>query len=73
VVADAAHDQGVIAIAQFRDEHADGEGPLFPERAREQAGLVVKFSRSGANAFAGLERPGTLLSTTETVAGQRPR
>jgi hypothetical protein len=53
VIADPAHDQRVIAIAQFRDEHADCERPLFAERAREQTWLVVEFPGSGANSLAG--------------------
>lgn len=52
VIADAAHDHGVIAVAQFRDENADGEGALFAQGAGEKTGLVIKFACGGADAFA---------------------
>ena len=58
VIADAAHDHGVIAVAQFRDENADREGALLAQRAGEKAGLIIEFARGGADAFASFVRDG---------------
>jgi len=54
MVTDAAHDQRVIAVAEFRDEYANGKGALFAQRASQQAGLVVEFSSGSANPLARL-------------------
>src|SRR5260370_33607602 len=54
VIADAAHDQGVIPIAQFRDEPRHGKGALFAERARQQTGLIIEFAGGIADAFTSL-------------------
>src|SRR6266480_1105839 len=65
VIANAAHDQSVIPIAQFRDQHADGEGALFAERACEQAWLVIEFPGSGAHSLARLRGNGTSRNVVE--------
>src|SRR6266436_3270856 len=54
VIADAAHDQGVIPIAQFRDEHSHGKGALFAERARQETGLIIEFASRITDAFTSL-------------------
>jgi len=68
VVADAAHDHGVITVAQFRDENAYGECALFTQRAREKAGLVIELARGGADSFASFVRNG---ATRDVVQDKR--
>jgi hypothetical protein len=53
VIAYAAHDQGVVAIAQFRNKDPHSERALFAERACKQARLVVEFPGGGPHALAG--------------------
>src|SRR5260370_1780435 len=59
VIADAAHDQGVIPIAQFRDEPSHGKGALFTERARQEAGLIIEFASGITDALTSLGGDGT--------------
>ena len=59
MVTNAAHDHGVIAITQLGHQHSHGKRPLLTQGSRKQAGLVVEFSRSGANAVARFVRDGS--------------
>src|SRR5258706_1113169 len=59
VIADAAHHQRVVAVAQLRHEDADRESALFAERARQQTGLIIEFARRITDALASLRRDGT--------------
>ena len=52
LIANAAHDLGMIAVAQLRHEDSDGLSPLVAQRPRQQAGLVIHLLRGGLDAVA---------------------
>src|SRR6478735_11401997 len=52
LIADAAQDLGMIALAELGHENADGMSPPVAQRAGKQAGLIVEFCRSGLDAVA---------------------
>ena len=71
-VGGAGEDLRVVALAEFGEQDADGLGVGAVEGAGDQAGLVAELLGGGLDAFArgrGMERPGALLRTKETVAG----
>src|SRR6266853_4601616 len=59
VIADAAHHQRVVAVAQLWHKDSDRESALFAERARQQTGLIIEFARRITDALASLRRDGT--------------
>ena len=58
VLFDAAKNLHGIAVAEFGNEDADGEGLAFAQGSREEAGTVVEFCRSLGNAIARFLRDG---------------
>ena len=58
VLFDAAENLHGVAVTEFGNEDADGEGLAFAQGAREEAGTVVEFCGSLSNAVARFLRDG---------------
>src|ERR1700756_2699706 len=65
VIAYAAHDQGVVAIAQFGNHDTDGERTLLAERPRQKTRLIIKLARGCAPPLAGLVGDGASRNVVE--------